>query len=267
MSRALLVLNSGYERQRASNWIAKAPDGTRVEFKGPKRTLPQNDRFWAMLTDVSTQLPWHGLKLSPDDWKLIFMDGLKREVRMAPNIDGTGFVNLGRSSSDLSTTEMSDLMELIASFGSSHGVAFHEPSASSPADDSGGVVTGSPPDAAAPHSGDVPPESSEQAPAAVTPSPVAGADFDKLRAFARQIVPVIGADTGPVSREAKALVSELGITDEATIGKARAITSAAMKACSLYDKPDALPLEDALELIAGLAGCEVRNLVEKRRVA
>lgn len=167
-------------------------------------------------------------------------------------------------------TPRTGLSERLAAGDTTHSEGFtieHEPSASSPADDSGGVVTGSPPDAAAPHSGDVPPESPEQAPAAVTPSPAAGADFDKLRAFARQIVPVIGADTGPVSREAKALVSELGITDEATIGKARAITSAAMKACSLYDKPDALPLEDALELIAGLAGCEVRNLVEKRRVA
>ena len=28
---------------------------TRVEFKGPKRTLDQNSRMWAMLTDVSRQ--------------------------------------------------------------------------------------------------------------------------------------------------------------------------------------------------------------------
>jgi hypothetical protein len=51
-----------------------------VEFKAPKRSLPQNDRMWAMLTDVATQLPWHGIKLSPDDWKLIFLDALKREL-------------------------------------------------------------------------------------------------------------------------------------------------------------------------------------------
>ena len=53
-------------------------------------------------------------------------DALKREVRMVPNLDGNGFVSLGRSSSDLSKSEMSDLMELIAAFGAQHGVEFRD---------------------------------------------------------------------------------------------------------------------------------------------
>jgi hypothetical protein len=127
MSRALLVLSSPDVRERGINWIRKAPLGTRVEYKAPKRSLPQNDRLWASLTDVATQVRWHGLKLSPDDWKLIFLDALKRELRMVPNIDGNGFVSLGRSSSDLSKAEFSDLIELIHQFGASHNVVFHDP--------------------------------------------------------------------------------------------------------------------------------------------
>jgi hypothetical protein len=65
-----------------------------------------------------------GQRLRPDDWKLIFLDGLNRELRMVPNIAGNGWVNLGRSSSDLSTAEMSDMMELMAAFGAEHGVKF-----------------------------------------------------------------------------------------------------------------------------------------------
>lgn len=126
MSRALLTLDTFEDRRKASNWIAKAPEGTRVEFKAPKRTLPQNDRLWALLTEISEQVTHHGLRLSPDDWKLIFMDALKREVRMVPNIDGNGFVNLGRSSSDLSKDEMSDLMELISEYGARNGVVFKD---------------------------------------------------------------------------------------------------------------------------------------------
>jgi hypothetical protein len=99
MSRYQVLLTSTAARERVANLAAKAPSGTRVEFKAIKRTTPQNDRMWAMLTDVAMQLPWHGVKLRPDDWKLIFLDALKRELRMVPNIDGTGFVNLGRSSS------------------------------------------------------------------------------------------------------------------------------------------------------------------------
>jgi len=98
-----------------------------VEFKATKRSLPQNDRMWAMLTDVAEQVKWHGVTLRPDDWKLIFLDALKQEMRVVPNLNGTGFVNLGRSSSDLSKEEMSDLMELIAEWGSRHDVKFHEP--------------------------------------------------------------------------------------------------------------------------------------------
>ena len=126
MSRALVILDSPIARSRAASWIMKAPHGTRCELKASKRSLPQNDRMWAMLTDIARQLPWHGLSLKPDDWKLIFLDALKRELRAVPNLDGTGFVNIGRSSSDLSKAEMTDLIELIAAFGSEHGVQFRD---------------------------------------------------------------------------------------------------------------------------------------------
>lgn len=124
MSRAVLVLYGNTERRKAADWVAKAPALTRIEFKGPRRTLPQNDRLWAMLTDVAEQMRWHGQKLATEDWKLVFLDGLKRELRLVPNLTNNGFVNLSRSSSDLSKQEMSDLLELIAAFGAEHGVQF-----------------------------------------------------------------------------------------------------------------------------------------------
>jgi hypothetical protein len=126
MTRAVIVITDKASRAKAVHWATIAPAGTRVEFKESKRTLPQNARMWAMLTDVAQQVPWHGIRLAPDDWKLMFLDALKREIRMVPNLDGNGFVNLGRSSSDLSKSEMGDLMELIAAFGAKHGVKFQE---------------------------------------------------------------------------------------------------------------------------------------------
>ncbi len=125
MSRYLVTLHTKDDRVRAINIIAAAPDGARVEIKAAKRSLPQNDRMWAMLSDVAMQLPWHGQKITPDDWKLIFLDGLKGEIRTVPNIDGTGFVSLRRSS-DLTKDEMSNLIDLIGAFGAEHGVTFHD---------------------------------------------------------------------------------------------------------------------------------------------
>lgn len=126
MTRAIIVLSNEQELQRAAKWLQAAPAGTRLEFKAPKRSLPQNDLMWAALTDIASQVKWHGLKLTPDDWKLIFLDSLKRELRMVPNLDGNGFVSLGRSSSDLSKAEMTDLIDLIHAFGANHDVVFHD---------------------------------------------------------------------------------------------------------------------------------------------
>jgi NinB protein len=126
MSRYFYTLNSKDDRIRAVNTIAAAPVGARVEIKAEKRSLPQNNRMWAMLTDIAHQLPWHGQKLRPDDWKLLFLDALKRETKAIPNLDGSGVVSIGTSSSDLSKSEMSDMIELMLAFGAEHSVTFHD---------------------------------------------------------------------------------------------------------------------------------------------
>lgn len=126
MSRYFLTLSDRAARLRALKIVEAAPPGARLEIKAAKRSLPQNDLMWSLLTDVSRQVTWHGQRLRPDDFKLIFLDALKRELRVVPNIDGTGFVNLGRSSSDLSKSEMSDLIELIRAWGAQHNVTFSD---------------------------------------------------------------------------------------------------------------------------------------------
>lgn len=127
MSRAVLILHRQSDRDRAASWVRQAPWGTRITFQEAKRTTDQNARMWAMLTEVARQVKWHGQRLSADDWKLVFLSALKQELRIVPNLDGTGFVQLGRSSSDLSVAEMGDLMDLIAAFGAREGVTFAEP--------------------------------------------------------------------------------------------------------------------------------------------
>lgn len=126
MSRAVVILRTQEDRDKACKWIRNVKAGTQVEFKETKRSVPQNSILWAMLTEVSRQLLWHGVRLPPEDWRLMFLDALKREVRAAPNIDGDGFVNLGRSTSSLTVEEMSCVIELIFKFGAEHDVVFSE---------------------------------------------------------------------------------------------------------------------------------------------
>jgi len=42
-SRAVLILAGEPQRTRAVSWVHKAPSGTRVEFRAPRRTGGKND--------------------------------------------------------------------------------------------------------------------------------------------------------------------------------------------------------------------------------
>lgn len=126
MSRHLIPINSTADRARVARYVAQAPFGTRVEFKASKRSLPQNDRMWAMLTDIAAQKEHAGRKYTPDIWKVLFMSACGREVQFAPTLDGTAFLPLGYRSSDLTKQEMSDLIEFMLAWGSENGVTFHD---------------------------------------------------------------------------------------------------------------------------------------------
>lgn len=126
MTRSLLILRNGAVRQRAIDFIRRAPDGTRVEFKAEKRSTAQNDRMWAMLSDIAKQAKHNGRSYAADAWKCLFLHALGQEIQFIPTLDGKSFMPYGNRSSDLSKSEMSDMIELIASWGAENGVTFHD---------------------------------------------------------------------------------------------------------------------------------------------
>ena len=90
------------------------------EYK-PTRSIDQNDKLNAMCADVARQVDWHGMKLSKDDFRHMFVASYRKEQRVVPGIDG-GFVVLGSSSKKLNVAECSDVIELISAFGVEHNV-------------------------------------------------------------------------------------------------------------------------------------------------
>lgn len=127
MSRLAITLSCEAERKRAHDLIDKALPASRIEFKGPRRTVDQNAKLWACLGDVSTQKEHCGRKYEPEVWKVIFMSALGREMKFVPALDGQGLIPLGHSSADLSVGEMSELIEFVLAWGTQSGVVFHEP--------------------------------------------------------------------------------------------------------------------------------------------
>jgi hypothetical protein len=121
MSRWAFVIGKN-NRELIRRWLDRAPDGYRVEIAEPKRTDAQNRLLWPLLSALSIQVKWHGLTLSPDDWKDVMTAGLKREARMVPNMDGNGFVALGMRTSTMTKAEFGELIELIYAFAAREGV-------------------------------------------------------------------------------------------------------------------------------------------------
>jgi hypothetical protein len=93
-----------------------------VEIKPETRSLEQNARLWAMLTEISQQVDWYGNRLTPEEWKDVFSAAMKR-AKVVPGLDG-GFVVCGQSTSKMTRAEMSEMQTLMEAFGADKGVRF-----------------------------------------------------------------------------------------------------------------------------------------------
>lgn len=125
----------GQVMDMCSRAIARGP--IEIILRRPKRSLEQNNKLWALLTDVSKQVEWYGQKMAPEDWKHVFTASLTKQ-RAVPGIDG-GFVVLGVSTRDKPKEWFSDLFQVIYAFGSEKGVIWSDPNE---ADEVGKVAGG-----------------------------------------------------------------------------------------------------------------------------
>lgn len=97
-----------------------------------RRTLDQNAKMWAMLTEFSQQVEHYSHHWSPEDWKYILLKAFGKEIRLLPGLDGS-VVPAGLSSSALPKSEMIKFIEFIYAEGTQRGVVFaddpvnHEP--------------------------------------------------------------------------------------------------------------------------------------------
>ena len=120
-----LILTGEAARKAACREVLAAPEGYAVTIAERTRSLDQNALLWALLHELSVQTDWHGMKLSPDEWKDLMSAGLTKS-KVVPNMEGNGFVILGQRTSKMGKREFSDLCELILAFGAERGVRFSD---------------------------------------------------------------------------------------------------------------------------------------------
>jgi hypothetical protein len=84
-----------------------------------------------MLTDVAVQGRINGRRFNTEQWKLMFLHAYAEErgieIKYLPALNRAGMVPCGRSSSDLSVTEMSELMDFMSAWGAENNIAWSDP--------------------------------------------------------------------------------------------------------------------------------------------
>lgn len=124
MAGQTVILRGHSQRSLAKAMIDRAPADAVVTIKEATRTLDQNAKMWAMLSDISRAKP-DGRMHTTEVWKCLFMQACGHEVQFELGLDGRPFP-VGHSSSRLTKRQMIDLIEFIYAWGSERGVVWSE---------------------------------------------------------------------------------------------------------------------------------------------
>lgn len=122
-----IILHGQSQRRHAHELIERAPAGAIVTVREAKRTIDQNAKFWAMLSDISRAMP-DGRRHTPEVWKALFMHACGHAVQFEMGLNGQPFP-VGFRSSRMTKAEMSDLIETVYAYGAEKGVVWTEPEA------------------------------------------------------------------------------------------------------------------------------------------
>ena len=119
-----VILRGQPQRNLAKQFIDKAPENSVVKISPLTRSSEQNNKMWGLIEDVMNAMP-EGRQHTKEVWKAIFMNALGHETAFAMGINNEIFP-IGFKSSQLSVRQMSDLIEMIYSYGAKHNVKWSE---------------------------------------------------------------------------------------------------------------------------------------------
>ena len=117
-----VILKTPRQRAYAKGLIDKAPEGAVLTIRAATRSLEQNAKLWAMLSDIAMARP-EGREHRPEIWKSIFMNALGHQVDFVHGLEGEIFP-IGFRSSKLSVGQMADLITFIQQKGDEWGVVW-----------------------------------------------------------------------------------------------------------------------------------------------
>lgn len=94
------------------------------------RSLEQNDKLHALLSDIAQQKQWAGQWLDIEDWKRLMTAAWERannrQARMFPSLDGQGIDVVYRRTSRMGKAEMIELIEYAQAWAVQNDVRLRE---------------------------------------------------------------------------------------------------------------------------------------------
>jgi hypothetical protein len=124
--RKYFILAHDTARANAKTAISESPDGYAVEIKPITRSLAQNAKLHALITDIAKSLEWAGAKRDVETWKRLLTAAWLRArgepIEMLPALDGHGVDIVFRRTSELTVNEMIELIEYIQSWAVANGI-------------------------------------------------------------------------------------------------------------------------------------------------
>lgn len=124
--KQMFCLRHAEARRRALIAVGEAEDGMVVTVRPPTRSSEQNAKLHALLTDISRSVQWAGAYRDVECWKRLvtaaWMREEKKSCEILPAIDGHGVDLVYAPTSQLSTSDMSSLIEYATAWAVMQGV-------------------------------------------------------------------------------------------------------------------------------------------------
>lgn len=120
-----VILRGLEQRALACGMVKAAPVDAVVTIKPAARSMDQNAKLWAMLSDIARSKP-EGRVMTAEMWKAAMMNALGHEILWQPGIDNGPPFPAGFRSSRLSKEQMGNLITFISEYGDRHGVKWSD---------------------------------------------------------------------------------------------------------------------------------------------
>ena len=124
MEKQIFRLSHDTARQNAARAVMDAPDGFVVRVEPANKSRDQEAMYHAIFADVARTQTFMGKKWDAETWKRLLVDAFARvksaegepiqgHGAMVPNLDHTGFVQLGVQTRRFTKKEASEFIEFL----------------------------------------------------------------------------------------------------------------------------------------------------------